>query len=394
MTPKHRLDALTGLRFLAALAVAFSHLPQLHGDTTIAPTPRRIMAEGAAGVPFFFVLSGFVLAYSYHDRFARPGRRELGRYALARFARIWPVYLLTVGVAAVWPMVPLPPGAWAAAKNLLLVHMWLPSTNPDPGFNPVAWSLSEEVFFYAVLPVLLWAAAKAPRVGRWGLVGGAAAAWVVPAGLVLWHCTNLNRWTLYVCHLCPLVRLGEFGVGLVLGLGFVRSAAPTLGPPDRRTRRVWTGLELAAVLVVALSVFHSFRVPLLFRLNGYYTLPFALVVATFARQRGALSGLLAGRVAVYLGEVSFAFFLLHGFVFTYIGWWFGPEPVGSVVWAGGVVAAALLVAVFIYQFFETPLRIWVVGTGRSRVAPDRPSPGSLARVFGRLRPGRRAGTGA
>src|SRR5438105_14109782 len=103
MDAKSRLDALTGLRFLAAAAVALAHLPRLHLDPSLPPTARRLFMEGGAGVPFFFVLSGFVLAYSYHDRLARPSGWELGRYALSRFARIWPVYLLSVALVAVCP---------------------------------------------------------------------------------------------------------------------------------------------------------------------------------------------------------------------------------------------------------------------------------------------------
>src|SRR5436190_9459923 len=136
MSPRHRLDALTGLRFPAAAAVALAHLPNLHAEASLGPTARRVLAEGGAGVPFFFILSGFVLAYSYHDRLARPTRGELARYAVSRFARIGPVYLLSVVLIALWPVGPVPAGAAAVAANLLLVQAWPPLTEPVVCLNP------------------------------------------------------------------------------------------------------------------------------------------------------------------------------------------------------------------------------------------------------------------
>src|SRR4051794_31464771 len=96
MSTPSRLDALTGLRFPAALAVAACHTGELVCNNAFGPTARRVFAEGAAGVPFFFVLSGFVLAYSYHDRLARPAPGAAAAYYRSRVARIWPLHLFTL----------------------------------------------------------------------------------------------------------------------------------------------------------------------------------------------------------------------------------------------------------------------------------------------------------
>ncbi|HEX4612606.1 MAG TPA: acyltransferase [Urbifossiella sp.] len=360
MSTRPRLDALTGLRFLAAAAVAAVHLHALHHDTALSPTLRRFLDEGFAGVPFFFVLSGFVLAYSYHDRLARPSRGDLVRYALARVARIWPVYLLTLAVVAVWPLVPPPSGGWVVA-NLLLVHMWPPVLDPHPGLNPAAWSLAEEVFFYTCLPGLLWVAARIPAVGRLGLWAIAGAACLVQSGVMLWHCANLNPWSHYAMF-CPPLRLCEFAVGVALGLDYVRAG----GGADRPAggRWFWTGLELAAVAAVVAAVFHSFRVPLLYRLVGYYTPVFALLIAVFARQRGELSRALSGRAAVYLGEVSYSFYLIQLLVFMHLEPWVRAAEVGAVTQAGIFVGTTLLVSAAAHSWVEIPARAWLVGLGR------------------------------
>src|SRR3954454_8942380 len=114
MDAKNRLDALSGLRCAAAAAVAVAHLPGLLLHPGLGPTARRMLGEGFYGLTMFFVLSGFVLAYTYHDRLARPTGRELGRYALARVARVWPLHLLTLGLAAAVATAPAPGGVGTA----------------------------------------------------------------------------------------------------------------------------------------------------------------------------------------------------------------------------------------------------------------------------------------
>jgi peptidoglycan/LPS O-acetylase OafA/YrhL len=388
MEVKSRLDALTGLRFLAAAAVALAHLPYLHTDPTLPPTLTRLFMEGGAGVPFFFILSGFVLAYSYHDRLARPSGRELARYAVSRFARIWPVYMLSVALIALRPVGPLPSGAGAVAANLLLVQVWPPTTEVPVSINPVAWSLSVEVFFYLALPPMLWALARRPGVGAWALVSLAVAVWSVQFGLVLWHCKNLGPWALYVCNLCPPVRLVEFAVGVLHGLAFVRAGGADGGPPAVFTRIKWTVLELGAVVLVGVLAVYSDNVSPLLRLSGYYVPALAMVVAAFARRRGLLSGLLTGRLPVFLGEVSFAFFLLHVFVFTHLATRLPVDQLGSVAHAAVLVAVALLLSAAVYRWYEAPLRAWLVGLGRRR-KESRPSPTGW---LGWLRPGRRTGS--
>ncbi|QDU19119.1 acyltransferase family protein [Urbifossiella limnaea] len=372
MDARRRLDALTGLRFLAAAAVAVVHIPGFAHDPSLPPTARRFMAEGFAGVPFFFVLSGFVLAYSYHQRLARPARGDLGRFLLARFARIWPVYLLTLAVLAVLPLVPPPTTGWGVGANLLLVQVWTPAPSPyPPGMNPTAWSLSDEVFFYLCLPAFVWTAAKLPGLRRRRLWALAGAAWAAEFGLMYWQCSNVNPWTQYLM-VCPLVRLAEFIVGVALGLDYVRSGgdAPAAG------RWRWTGLELAALVAVGVAVGYSNRLPLLVRLVGYYTPAFALVVAVFARQRGHLSRLLAGRVPVFLGESSYSFYLTHTIVFTQLDSWLPLAEVGVFAQAGGFLAAALVVSMAVYRLVEVPARNWLVGLGRRagkrNLRPHRP----------------------
>src|SRR5438128_7044986 len=85
--PVH-LKPLTGLRFLAALLVVLYHV-DLASRLPLSP----IVGIGYVGVSFFFVLSGFILAYTYLDAHGRLNRSR-GAFWGARIARVYPVYLV------------------------------------------------------------------------------------------------------------------------------------------------------------------------------------------------------------------------------------------------------------------------------------------------------------
>jgi peptidoglycan/LPS O-acetylase OafA/YrhL len=107
---------------------------------------------GTTGVSFFFVLSGFVLAWS-----ARPSDTATGFWR-RRIARVYPVHLATaltallLGATALPDMWPTSGGQLAA--NLALIHSWWPAWWQT--LHPVSWSLACEAFFYAIFPALNW----------------------------------------------------------------------------------------------------------------------------------------------------------------------------------------------------------------------------------------------
>jgi peptidoglycan/LPS O-acetylase OafA/YrhL len=150
---------LTGIRFVAAAVVVADHF---------APRPFFSGADaGPAAVTLFFLLSGFVLTYT-----ARPGRVRLREFYVARLARIYPAYLLgLVLAAALLPFGVYHPDQWCPAPapalvpDLALVQSWVPeyTTCLD---NP-SWSLSCELFFYALFPLLLLLVRRVstPRLG-------------------------------------------------------------------------------------------------------------------------------------------------------------------------------------------------------------------------------------
>lgn len=153
---QHAFITLDGMRGMAALAVAARHAPNLlwriagiapAGDgTTLPPGP---LYESHLAVDFFFVLSGFVIAYAYGDRLRRG--MSPGRFMTARLIRVYPLYLLALALSLVVEVVKLRHGMIAPATlaiDVAAAVLFLPSPASPTGLFPLnfpAWSLFFEL---------------------------------------------------------------------------------------------------------------------------------------------------------------------------------------------------------------------------------------------------------
>ncbi|MCP1834201.1 peptidoglycan/LPS O-acetylase OafA/YrhL [Bradyrhizobium sp. USDA 4532] len=147
------LRALTGLRGVAATTVAIAHFQQ-----TFANDDGVLMWHNA--VDLFFCLSGITLSYVYNR-----GTFRFSSYLMARIARIYPLYFLTLIIAGAAWVIPgmVNPTTYPARSALtdfllqtLMVNCW-PVVGSGVHWNPVAWSISIEWFCYILLfPFLLF----------------------------------------------------------------------------------------------------------------------------------------------------------------------------------------------------------------------------------------------
>ena len=340
---------LTSLRFVAALLVFSWHC---------VPT-RRVSAMfsfGYIGVAFFFLLSGFILTYTYHEAFRERLRLDAIRaFYAARFARVYPLHLATMplviavllylGTDALWSGVDPQTRLSAVAAQALLVQSWIASVPIYFGVNGPAWSISVEAFFYLLFPFVAFGLLRAFRASPPHIVLlGAGALWLVQA-LLLWPVhAAVDDWRWYVF---PPSRLVDFVVGMLVGIAFLRS--------DQRKR--WplhaTGIEMLAIAGVCLAVYVSPFVPLSMRFSAWVMPAWCAVIFVFAGRRGAISRILSQPALVRLGEISFAFYLCHLMIVKLvdqrIGW---QHPLSMTMALGGTLALSFV----LYHGVEQPLR--------------------------------------
>ncbi|MFJ6154702.1 acyltransferase family protein [Micromonospora profundi] len=347
-----RLPSLTGLRWIAALLVFGFHAGTMRiiAEPDFKAVVDAVFSLGLSGVQFFFILSGFVLVWS-----ARPGdsRRAFWR---RRVAKIYPNHLVLWAAAllvAWWFADPVLPAA--ALENLLLLQAW----DPRPGWfysiNTVSWSLSCEFFFYLCLPLALPLLRRARPAVLWTLI--VALPLLI---LALWPAQQLvpevSRW--WFTQIFPPVRSLEFWLGAVAA--------------ELMRRGLWRGpgLTTATVIFVATWVAASqwIRAELWTTLLAVAYL-LVITAAADADVRDRRSPW-RSRPLVWLGEVSFAFYLVHVLVMTSVLRWSGDWGTGFQGWRGpavvlGFLVVSLILAGLLHRYVETPLM--------RRLAPRRPA---------------------
>jgi peptidoglycan/LPS O-acetylase OafA/YrhL len=281
---------------------------------------------GYLAVTTFFVLSGFVLSRSY--RSTRWTGKNLLRYGVGRFARVYPVYVLSLAVVAPFIFRDHTPGkASLVAAYGFLLQGWM--GNLPVGWNTPAWTLSCEIFFYLMFPL---AAAFLEGSG-----------WLKTLAVALAACC-LTRvlWALGVSdEIKPLIHFSDFLMGIAASCAY-----DLLQRSGRRPHGAW--LYLTGAAVGAALIAYPQLLPPHVDLNSALRPLNALLLIGFALGGGPAARALSSRMAVYLGKSSYAMYILH----VPILWWYPQYP--GAICAATYLAVVIGVSACVYHFLEEP----------------------------------------
>lgn len=352
-----KLAPLTSLRFIAAIMIVCHHG---HAEfKTMGAAVAGLPLNG--GVSFFFVLSGFILAYAHPQV---PTLSSACDFWIKRFARIWPVHiatllflLLVVGSRTAGGTIQ---SAGALASNILLLQTWFNDLRYIFSYNSVSWSISAEVFFYLMFPVLIY------RIDQtWPTKLALCAVMVVLACIIYQQiATTLpasKTSSSLLIQFSPFSRLLEFMTGitaLVLWRKYLQNVS--------LSRSAWTIIEVV-VLTAAVAIWmQSNHLPVhIFGDFGYgwwyqagiFIVPATLIIGLMATSQGALANFLSKRPLVFLGEISFSLYMIHQLV---LRWYEGDRSAfdgysndAVMIW---YVGASLVAAIALWALVEQPCR--------------------------------------
>lgn len=359
MSGRGQILSHTGLRGAAALMVVMYHLG--FGAPYLLPPERviDIFRRSYLFVDFFFLLSGFVLAYVYFGERRSPfSGREARDFIVARIARVYPLHLASLFLllafhAAISSIAaagiikepqPAPGDAAQFAAHLVLAQSW--GFFNDVGWNIPSWSISTEFAAYLAFPLVVFALVRAR--------------WVATAAMLIFSIA-------FYAHICATTGNLDLTVGVAIArcfAGFFLGVAIYLGRDPSRPLTSRTLSAIQIVSVIAMLALFEFTAN-----DAFLIAPFAALVWATWEDRGAVAAALGRPVMTKLGDWSYAVYLLHLPIIHIIGFFYWrtlgrpemlPDPLARVLWIALIYAATIAAARFAYQRFEMPARKAIV----------------------------------
>lgn len=363
------IKALTGLRIVAALWVVLFHFrpllwaasPRLEAD--LAP----LLNAGAQGVDLFFILSGFVLTWNYLDRMGRAfSMRGTVHFLWLRLSRVFPIYLVTMHIAAVWIIFTLHVGttpspdvenftAVSYLRQLFMVQLWFSPFFDETSWDGPAWSISAEWLAYLLFAALILLIFRIAQVSRARTLLVLAFAAALPPTLLL-----LANGVLYTPWSWVPRIIAQFAAG-ALACAAVRRLRIS-----ERGRRVagYISLLILGVIVGGLYYFDAHPITGMVDSGGILAVLFMPLVVALSIGVGSLPAWLSTRAMVYGGQISFSLYMIHEPVHTAWNWVAQEYRLDLPMWGmklvvAGLIAAALLLSVVLFRHVEEPARRWM-----------------------------------
>ncbi|MFT4115742.1 acyltransferase family protein [Bradyrhizobium sp.] len=325
-------------RFVAALGVFIFHLKNI--DTGISPA-----WNGSYGlfVDMFFILSGFVIAYSYPT--SSTGFRGYARFLVRRIARIYPLHLLTLlaFVVLAWIGISGPTSHASVTDfihNALLIQAW--GVSDHLSFNSPSWSISAELFCYLLFPLLMLLAGRVSALTL-AIIVACLYGILAHGHLPIWQ----DRSQMYGANYDygMLRALPSFLNGILLAILFKQFRS-------RGTKPV----ALAGILVflVSILVLNVFAKP------DLAIILFSLAILLTAIGESAFKGIPGAAWLGRLGNTSYAIYMLHELLlillFKPIWHRLGLQPSDFPVFALVCCVILTIAAGITYRLVENPAR--------------------------------------
>lgn len=348
---------LTFTRFIAAVAIVFFHY---HNDIifkTNSDFIEILKSNLNLGVSYFYVLSGFVmmLAYGYKS-FVQPKE-----YYINRFARIYPLHILaSVLFIIVSILVSIKyleyyhfPNTSILLEHIFLIQAWVPQNALSLNFP--SWSISVEIFFYLCFPFLFNYFLKKYNLKAISIIS--LLFWIICQILLnLYYISpyytevplpgnNLSLQHTFL-YFNPLLHLNQFIIGLLFGKYFIMYYKKIKGTYD---------IPILIVSFITLVMIYFLKD--FFIHNGLLAINFAILIGLISANEGIITKLFRRKFLIYLGEISFAIYLLQAPIYSMVEKIFKTLKVTNPYILFFTFLVILIIAShFAYKYIEIPCK--------------------------------------
>lgn len=359
---KPHYEILDGLRGVAALLVVLFHVLEVHSHGDHA---KQLINHGYLAVDFFFLLSGYVIAYAYDDRW---GKMTLKDFFKRRLVRLHPMIIIGSLIGgAMFYFQDSPAQGWGGIHEVpvwtLILVMVIGFTLIPVGkgldirgwdemhpLNGPAWSLFYEYIANIFYALFLRRTSKMVL----SLLVLLAASTTIHYALTNPNGDIIGGWSIDPTQ---------------LRIGFTRLAFPFLaGMLLARTAKLYytkhAFLTSSILLVVLFSVPRLGDADTLW-INGLYECFCLIIMFPFIVWLGAggkVKGKKGSMICKFFGDISYPLYITHfPFVCMYMAWVMNNDLTLAESWPMGVlcIVVAVVVAYVSMRFYDIPMREWL-----------------------------------
>lgn len=286
----------------------------------------------ALGVSIFFVMSGFLMEYTYNNRDMKVSLKENIKFSLKKIKKLYPLHILTMICAILLNVITtIYKGGFTKRAiivllgeiglNVTLLQSWFPNANVNTSLNGVAWYLSVTMFLYIIYPYIRnWIKNKSRNILSVFCIAILVFEILscIPWIYFLGSDSLVYRWFMY-CF--PLFRAGDFFIGCCFGKYYLEKMSDI---NSNKSLIKGTMLEIVGILITILVLQYNSYIhttSILQAINNWTTIYIPLAVMwlyIFIANRGLFTKILNNRILIFIGNISAYTFLIHYVITRYV----------------------------------------------------------------------------
>lgn len=231
---------------------------------------------------FFFVLSGFMLTYSYSDK-----EVNIKKFYLTRLFKFYPTYIFSLLLLFVYSI----KYKEKLVYSIFMIQslIWDKATNQN--YNYSAWYLSVLAFLILLFPFFLILLKNFPKYSIYSAI-------LLSAYNLIFNKYSDNSYIYYLINYFPLMRIASFLLGMVLSYKLKNIS----------TKKYFSFLII--FYFAALMLFIQYNKVILYS-STVISISFIPLITFLFLDKGFFSNFMGNKIFVYLGCLSYSMYILH-----------------------------------------------------------------------------------